>query len=131
MAVVDNENQTSQVEIVVPGVTAANARIALFDFDGTLSLIRSGWMDVMVPMMVEVLTGAKSGETEAQLRSVVEDFVWRRTGQDTIYQMIELRDQVAARGGQPLDPLAYKHMYLDRLWSRIRGRVEDLRSGTA
>jgi phosphoglycolate phosphatase len=121
----------SQVEIVSAGVCAANARIALFDFDGTLSLIRSGWMEVMVPMMVEILAETKSGESEAQLRSVVEDFVWRRTGQDTIYQMIELRDQVAARGGKPLDPLVYKRMYLDRLWSRICGRVEALRSGTA
>jgi phosphoglycolate phosphatase-like HAD superfamily hydrolase len=132
LAVAGKDNrQTSQVEIIIRGVSAANARIALFDFDGTLSLIRSGWMDVMVPMMVDILAQTRSGETEAQLRSVVEDFVWRRTGQDTIYQMIELRDQVAARGGQPLDPLLYKHMYLDRLWSRIRGRVEALRSGTA
>jgi len=29
--------------------------VVLFDFDGTLSLIRSGWVDVMVPMMVEIL----------------------------------------------------------------------------
>ena len=30
-------------------------RHVLFDFDGTLSLIREGWPEVMVPMMVEVL----------------------------------------------------------------------------
>src|SRR5688572_5594148 len=33
----------------------------LFDFDGTLSLIRQGWPEVMVPMFVEMLP-AKSGE---------------------------------------------------------------------
>ena len=27
----------------------------LFDFDGTLSLIRQGWPEVMVPMFTEVL----------------------------------------------------------------------------
>ena len=27
----------------------------LFDFDGTLSLIRQGWPEVMVPMFVEML----------------------------------------------------------------------------
>lgn len=121
----------SPVEVVVPGANACKARIALFDFDGTLSLIRSGWMNVMVPMMVDILADIRTSETEAELQAVVEDFVWRRTGQDTIYQMIELRDQVAARGGRPRDPLAYKHMYLDRLWSRIRSRVDDLRSGRA
>ena len=69
----------------------------------------------MVPMMVEILLDLKTGETEAQLRAVVEDFVWRLTGKETIYQMIALADAVAARGGTPLDPLVYKKMYLDRL----------------
>ena len=60
----------------------------LFDFDGTLSLIRSGWMNVMVPMMVEILADLKTGESEEQLRAMVEEFVWRLTGKETIYQMI-------------------------------------------
>jgi phosphoglycolate phosphatase len=128
---VDVNSGTDDLEIVVPGVNARRARIALFDFDGTLSLIRSGWMSVMVPMMVEVLSELKTGESESELTSLVEEFVWRRTGQDTIYQMIELAEHVAARGGKPRDPLEYKHMYLDRLWTRIRGRVEDLRTGRA
>ena len=42
-------------------VSAASATHALFDFDGTLSLIRSGWMGVMVPMMVEVLAESYGG----------------------------------------------------------------------
>ena len=43
------------LENITPGISARNARVVLFDFDGTLSLIRSGWMNVMVPMMVEIL----------------------------------------------------------------------------
>jgi phosphoglycolate phosphatase len=104
-------------------------RVVLFDFDGTLSLIRSGWMDVMVPMMVEILLELKTGESEAQLRAVVEEFVWRLTGKETIYQMIALSDAIQARGGRPLDPLVYKKMYLDALWIRIEGRVQELRNG--
>jgi phosphoglycolate phosphatase len=115
------------VEQLRPGVSAKNARICIFDFDGTLSLIRSGWMDVMVPMMVEILLDLKTGESEEELRRVVEDFVWRLTGKQTVYQMIELADQVRKRGGQPLDPLVYKKMYLDRLNQRIRHRLEELR----
>jgi len=111
--------------------SAANAKVALFDFDGTLSLVRSGWMDVMVPMMVEILADLKTGETDAELKAVVEDFVWRLTGKETIYQMIEFAANVEKRGGKPLDPLEYKKMYLDRLWERIRGRVEELKSGQA
>src|ERR1700692_1032192 len=117
------------IESVTAGTSARNARVVLFDFDGTLSLIRSGWMDVMVPMMVEILADLKTGETDEQLRAIVEDFVWRLTGKETIYQMIALADEVKKRGGAPLDPLAYKKMYLALLWTRINDRVEELRAG--
>ena len=117
------------IENITAGTSARNSRVVLFDFDGTLSLIRSGWMDVMVPMMIEILMGLKTGETEPELRTVVEDFVWRLTGKETIYQMIALADAVRERGGTPLEPLAYKKMYLDLLWTRIRDRVEELRAG--
>ena len=117
------------VENISPGASARNARVVLFDFDGTLSLIRSGWMKVMVPMMVEILAELKTGETEAELQTVVEDFVWRLTGKETIYQMIALVEAIEARGGKPLEPLAYKKLYLDRLWQKIATRVEALRKG--
>src|SRR5260370_22188988 len=119
------------VENITPGVSARNARVVLFDFDGTLSLIRSGWMNVMVPMMVEILLGLKTGETEEQLRTAVEEFVWRLTGKETIYQMIAFAEAVQARGGVPLEPLAYKKMYLDLLWLKIESRVAELRNGHA
>jgi len=117
------------MESIRPGASAARAKVALFDFDGTLSLIRSGWVDEMVPMMVEILAGLKTGETETELRTMVEDFVWRLTGKETIYQMMEFADQVARRGGRALDPMEYKKMYLDRLWVRIHGRIEELKGG--
>lgn len=116
------------IEPVRP-LSAARARVALFDFDGTLSLIRSGWIEVMVPMMVEILLDLKTGESEAELRAIVEDFVWRLTGKETIYQMMDFADHVRQRGGRALDPLEYKKMYLDRLWTRIHRRVEDLEHG--
>jgi len=111
------------------GVSARNARVCLFDFDGTVSLIRSGWMEVMVPMMVEVLSELQTGESETELRAVVEDFVWRLTGKQTIYQMIALAGEISKRGGTPHEPLTYKKMYLDRLHARIQYRLEELRRG--
>jgi phosphoglycolate phosphatase len=117
------------VENVRPGVSARHARVVLFDFDGTLSFIRSGWMNVMVPMMLEILADLKTGESEEQLRALIEEFVWRLTGKETIYQMIAFADAVEARGGKPLDPLVYKKMYLDLLWQKIEKRVEGLRKG--
>jgi phosphoglycolate phosphatase len=115
------------VEQLRPGTSASNARVCLFDFDGTISLIRAGWMDVMVPLMTEILLDLRTGESEAELRTVVEDFIWRLTGKQTMYQMIAFAGEIAKRGGTPLDPLAYKKMYLDRLHARIAHRLDELR----
>jgi phosphoglycolate phosphatase-like HAD superfamily hydrolase len=117
------------VESVHPNVSAVHARVGLFDFDGTISLIRSGWVEVMVPMMVEILSSLRTGESEAALRSLVEDFVARLTGEQTIYQMMELARQLELRGGRPLEPLAYKRMYHDKLMANIEYRRQDLRRG--
>ena len=117
------------IEIVRQGVSAGRSKVALFDFDGTLSLIRTGWVDVMVPMMVEILAELKTGENEEDLRALVDDFVARLTGEQTIYQMIELAHQVKQRGGKPLPPLEYKSLYNDRLMQKIQHRREELRQG--
>ncbi len=110
---------------------APGARVAVFDFDGTLSLIRTGWVDVMVPMMVEGLLELNSGESEEQLTQVVQDYVWRLTGKETIYQMMAYVEELEKRGGSPKEALQYKHEYLDRLWEKISGRVAELESGKA
>ncbi len=117
------------IEQIRPGTSASGARVAIFDFDGTISLIRSGWVDIMVPMMVEILADLKTGESEDALREVVHEFVWRLTGKETIYQMMEFAEHVRKRGGQALEPIEYKKMYLDLLWVKIRGRVEELQKG--
>lgn len=54
----------------------------------------------------------------------------RLNGRQTIYQMVQLADEVRRRGGIPLEPLAYKNRYHDLLmgasaagstrWSRGR-----------
>ncbi|MGC8781344.1 MAG: HAD family hydrolase [Anaerolineae bacterium] len=117
------------IEIIHPDIVRGRIRHALFDFDGTLSLIREGWQGVMIPLMVEVLLATPHHEAEAELTAVVTEFVSRLTGKQTIYQMIQLAEEVAKRGGTPLDPLAYKRIYLDRLWARIHHRVEALKAG--
>jgi len=117
------------IEIINRHIERGHIRHALFDFDGTISLIREGWQGVMIPMMVEVLLGTPDHEGEAQVTHVVTDFVTRLTGKQTIYQMIELAEAVKKRGGVPLDPLAYKREYLRRLWTRIKDRVADLKAG--
>ena len=100
----------------------------LFDFDGTLSLIRQGWPDVMVPLFCELLPPLP-GETEDERRRLAFEDIMRLNGKQTIYQMIQLCDRIRERGGEPRDPLWYKHEYLRRLDRRIEARIEGLRTG--
>jgi phosphoglycolate phosphatase len=60
---------------------------------------------------------------------MIIDDIMRLNGKQTIYQMIQLADRIRERGGQPLEPLEYKHEYLRRLDARIQHRLEGLRSG--
>ncbi len=101
----------------------------LFDFDGTLSLIRQGWPDVMVPMFVEMLPRA-ADDTEESVRRMLFDDIMRLNGKQTIYQMIQFAERVKERGGTPREPLWYKNEYLRRLDERIQHRIDGLRSGS-
>ena len=118
------------LEIIVPDYPRASARAAIFDFDGTLSLLRRNWQDTMIPMMVEVLQReTDTRESPEQLARHVESFVMRLNGKQTIYQMIQLAEEVRSRGGSPRDPLEYKAEYHERLWEHVAERIERVRSG--
>jgi phosphoglycolate phosphatase len=121
----------TSVELIRPRALASPPRHALFDFDGTLSLVREGWMDVMVPMMVEALLPvAGMGEDAASIEALVRYFVAQLTGKQTIYQMIRLAEEISRRGGSPRDPLDYKAEYHERLMSRIASRRQGLADGS-
>ncbi len=100
----------------------------LFDFDGTLSLIRQGWPEIMVPMFVEMLPPLPD-ETDEMRRQLCHDDIMRLNGKQTIYQMIQLAERIKERGGSPREPLWYKHEYLRRLNEKIECRQAGLRSG--
>jgi phosphoglycolate phosphatase len=119
----------TNVEVVREPGRRVPPRHVLFDFDGTLSLIREGWPEVMVPMMVEILQATGTDQSPAALRDYVFEFVMRLNGKQTIYQMIRLAEEVRTRGGTPAEPLVYKQMYHDRLMQRIDGRRAALGSG--
>ena len=119
----------AQLEIIDPDVRLGRFTHAIFDFDGTLSLIREGWQQVMEPMFVEELAALETSEEIESLRALVAEFVARLTGKQTIYQMFELTEQIRRRGGSPRDPLEYKHEYLRRLETRIADRIDGLSNG--
>jgi phosphoglycolate phosphatase-like HAD superfamily hydrolase len=101
----------------------------LFDFDGTLSLVRQGWPEIMVPMFASILPEVAGESYEARCALAFED-IMKLNGKQTIYQMMQLAERVKERGGTPDEPLNYKHEYLRRLDERIHHRVAGIRGGT-
>lgn len=111
--------------------TGAGFKCALFDFDGTISLIREGWQKVMVPYFCEVIEALGTGESEDGIREEVTEFVDRLTGKQTIFQCIALDEAVVRRGGEHVDPGEYKKEYLRRLEMRIADRKRGARKRRA
>jgi phosphoglycolate phosphatase-like HAD superfamily hydrolase len=121
----DSAARWASVELPRPLEPRPKISHVLFDFDGTLSLIRQGWPEVMVPMFVEALP-RRDGETEESVREMILDDIMRLNGKQTIYQMIQLADRIRERGGEPNEPLWYKHEYLRRLDGHIGARTAGL-----
>ncbi len=121
----------NDIEVIRPLQRAGVYKAVLFDFDGTISLIREGWQGIMIPYFIEELMQTPGAEEESAIRQTVVQFVEKLTGKQTIYQCIELAEQIKRRGGTPKDPLEYKHEYHRRLWERIKSRVEALENKNA
>lgn len=116
------------IEEINPDYTKGHFRFAVFDFDGTISLIREGWQGIMIPYFAAELAACPgaAGRTTVELEEEARDFIYVNTGKQTIYQCMELAERVKALGGKPLDPLAYKAEYHRRLNGRIAGRIKEL-----
>ena len=119
----------TDIEIINPNIKRGQIRHALFDFDGTISLIREGWQDVMIQMMVAILLQTPNHESREEITSIVKEYISRLTGRQTIYQMIQFCEEIKKRGGVPSDPVIYKHQYHGLLLTNIQHRLDDLRSG--
>jgi phosphoglycolate phosphatase-like HAD superfamily hydrolase len=122
---------TPPAEVLNPSVRRGPFRAVLFDFDGTLSLIREGWPGVMVGMMVEKLWALGFAHDEPTLWAHLDRLVMAQNGAPTIRQMEVFADEVRRRGGTPADPWEYLLDYLDRLMQVVRGRWAALETDPA
>jgi beta-phosphoglucomutase-like phosphatase (HAD superfamily) len=119
----------TQIEIISPHRPCAPPRYVLFDFDGTISLIREGWQGIMAGLMLEYLLATPQADDEVVLRQLISDLILHSTGRPTIDQMIWLAEEVARRGGQPKTPDQYKNIYLDQLRRCVNERIAALKRG--
>jgi phosphoglycolate phosphatase-like HAD superfamily hydrolase len=119
------------IEVLRPGLPRGRFRAALFDFDGTLSLVREGWAEVMVGLAVAALREAGAAGPDAALAAGVEEWVMALNGRPTIFQMARLAEEVRGLGGRALEPAAYQRLYEARLMERVEARLAAVRPGRA
>ncbi len=104
---------------------------AIFDFDGTISLLREGWQGIMAPVMVDMICG--DTEPTQAIRDEVAAFIDETTGVQTILQMARLVEMVQRHGrvapGEILDAQGYKALYNERLMAPVRERLAKLDQG--
>ena len=114
------------LEVVNPSVRLGQVRHALFDFDGTVSVIRRGWEGVMVPLMVEMICDGHTPTPE--IVAEVAEYVDRSTGILTIKQMQWLAEAVRRYGlaRAPRTACEYKRIYNERLLRPVRQRLSQM-----
>jgi phosphoglycolate phosphatase-like HAD superfamily hydrolase len=110
---------------------------AIFDHDGTLSVLREGWEQIMQPMMVRAVLGdhyatADAG-TFAKVGEAVSQLIDKTTGIQTLVQMQSLVMLVKQFGHVPperiLDEHGYKQIYNEALLQMVTERVSKLERG--
>lgn len=120
----------TQIEIL-HAAARGRFRHALFDFDGTISLLREGWEHIMLPVCVEIICGktAPTPEIESAVRKMIDE----TTGIQTIFQMEHLVEMVREIGRVPEseipDPPTCKAIYNERLLVPVRERLARLERG--
>lgn len=117
------------MELIKP-FCGSEIKAALFDFDGTISLIRAGWQDIMIPYFCEVVEAVSPVEDKSSILEEVTEFVTVLTGKQTIYQCMALNDAVIKRGGKAVEPGEYKKEYLRRLSQKTADTLKGLEDGT-
>jgi phosphoglycolate phosphatase len=103
------------------------AKAVVFDFDGTVALVRAGWMPVMLDMMMDTL--APLGDDPLALRAEAELYVARLAGKDTVFQMRAFADHVRALGGEARSGESYRDEFFARMAGRQAQRLRAVEAG--
>ena len=96
----------------------------IFDFDGTLSWLRSGWPDIMAELFAGFLPSelAKSQQMRKRLRREILAL----NGKPSIHQMERFHELASELGVAAPAPEGLLEQYLSRLDATLQGRIAAL-----
>jgi bifunctional ADP-heptose synthase (sugar kinase/adenylyltransferase)/phosphoglycolate phosphatase-like HAD superfamily hydrolase len=130
--------QGTDIEIVAPNFKERKKgplKTAIFDHDGTISVLRQGWEEIMYTMMVDAVTGKANlspmeiDTVQAAVRTLIE----KTTGIQTLAQMYQLREMVFSFAyvseTDLLSPEGYKSIYNASLLASMEKRLSLVNEG--
>lgn len=133
-----NYLKNTEIEICYPlnDLDTSNIKYVVFDHDGTISVLRQGWENVMEEMMVKAITGNNHSSISpvmmGKINENVRDYIDKSTGVETIIQMEALVDMIKYFGlvdkSNILDSLSYKEEYLKKLMAFISHRIDKVKN---
>jgi len=101
------------------------ARLAVFDFDGTLSWLRHGWPDLMCQVFLPYYP-MQPGESVAEVREILIAEILSGNGRPSIFQMRKFVERVQARAAKAPSPEELLQEYQSRLDKIIAERSDVL-----
>ena len=127
----------TEIEIVSSLPAESRFTHAIFDHDGTISTLRQGWEEIMEPMMVSAILGAREREADNALHdhvvAAVRSYIDKTTGIQSLVQMkgliILVRQFKCVPESEILDAPGYKQRYNEELLTMVNGRIRKLERG--
>lgn len=104
-------------------------RLALMDWDGTISLLRGGWVEVMTDLCLEHLP-MNPDEKAEQVRAAIHAEMLALNGKPSIHQMARIAELVMGRAGSALHADDYQRFYVARITTLVEQRTAGVLSGT-
>lgn len=129
--------EKTQIEIITKWHSKPEINHAIFDHDGTISVLREGWEKIMAPVMMKAILGEKydtvPDSVYKNIEERVNDLIDKTTGIRTLMQMRELKSLVREFGyideKEILDEYGYKEIYNREILSLVNSRMQRTAAG--
>lgn len=105
-------------------------KAAVFDFDGTISLISAGWQDDMCDQFTEAYL-AKVNSPRDEVYKLMEQLIFKSTGLAPYVNCTTLAKTIAEAGGEPEDVDVYFAEYTRRSDLRMKNQMKRVTDGMA
>lgn len=115
----------TNIEIIRP-FDGRKITTALFDFDGTLSRERDGWINLMIATNSAALVQAIPDLSVPEAVEWVINDIEQTIGIPTYWQMKRLAEEIKRRGGTSFSPQRYKDVYNQALVSLVKTKHQKM-----